>query len=80
MHLQHNLIRCALHLDKRITVHITVHIAASANIRFSYYVLFKIMASKNHNYIYYLPAIIYTYLHLDAYVIVVPKREIGAEF
>ena len=36
------------------------------------------MASKNHIYIYYLPAIRYTYLNAD--VIFVPKREIGDEF
>ena len=70
MHLQHNLIRCALHIDEHITVHITVHIG------FSYYVLFKIMASKNHIYIYiyYLPTIKYTYLNLDADVKCVPKK------
>ena len=76
MHLQHNLIRCALHIDERITVHITV----PANIRFLYYVLFKIMASKNHIYIYYLQAIRYTYLNLNADVIFVPKGEIVNEF
>ena len=82
MHLQHNLIKCALHIEEHIAVHITVHIVVSANIRFSYYVLFKIMASKNHVYIYiyYLPAIRYTYLNLDADVIFVPKRENGDEF
>ena len=80
MHLQHNLIRCALHIDEHITVHITVHITIPTNIKFSYYVLFKIMASKNHVYIYYLPAIRYTYLNLDADVIFVTKREIGDEF
>ena len=69
-----------LNIDEHLTVHITVHIAVSANIRFSYYALFIIMASKNHIYIYYLPAIRYTYLNLDAYVIFVPKRKIGDEF
>ena len=58
-----------------------VYIAVPANIRFPYYVSFKIMANKNHIYIlYYLPAIRYTYLNLDADVIFVPKREIGDEF
>ena len=38
------------------------------------------MVSKNHIYIYYLSAIRYTYLNLDADVIFVPKREIGDEF
>ena len=56
MHLQHNLIRCALHIDEHIDehidVHITVHIAIFANIRFSYYVLFIIMSSKNNIYMY----------------------------
>ena len=80
MHLQHNLIWCSLHIDEHITVHITVQIAVPTNIRFSNYVLFKIMASKNHIYIYYIPAIRYTYLNLDANVIFVPKREIGHEF
>ena len=51
MHLQHNLIRCALHIDEHITVHIIVHITVPANIRFLYYVLSKILASKNHIYI-----------------------------
>ena len=72
MHLQHNFIRCALHIDE--------HIAVPENITFSCYVLFKIMASKNHIYIYYLPAIKYTYLNLDADVIFVPKSVIGDEF
>ena len=61
MHLQHNLIWCALHIDEHITVHINVHIAVPTNIRFSYYVLYKLMASKNHIYI-ILPASIKTYL------------------
>ena len=38
------------------------------------------MPSKNDINIYCLPAIRYTYLNLDAGVIVVPKREIGDEF
>ena len=38
------------------------------------------MPGKNYIYIYYLPAIRYTYLNLDADVIFVPKREIGDEF
>ena len=38
------------------------------------------MASKNDINIYYLPAIRYTYLNLDAGVIFVTKREIGDEF
>ena len=54
MHLQNNLIRCALHIGKHITVHVTVHITVPTNIRFSYYVLFKIMANKNHIYINYI--------------------------
>ena len=75
MHLQHNLIRCPLHIDE----HITVHIAVPANIKFLCYVLFKIMASKNHIYIYYLPAIRYTYLNLDEfhYVLICPVLCMG---
>ena len=82
MHLQHNLIRCGLHIDEHITVHTIVHIAVPPNIRFLYYVLFKIIASKKHiyTYYYYLPAVRYSYMNLDADVIFVPKREIGDEF
>ena len=38
------------------------------------------MASKNDINIYYLSAIRYTYLNLDAGVIFVPKKDIGDEF
>ena len=66
MHLQHNLIRCPLHIDELITVHIAGHIAVPAKIRFLYYVLFIIMASKNHIYIILPTSNKYTNLNLDA--------------
>ena len=66
MHLQHNLIRWPLHIDELITVHIAGHIAVPANIRFLYYVLFIIMASKNHIYIILPTSNKYTNLNLNA--------------
>ena len=64
MHLQHTLIRCALHIDAHITVHITVHIAVPADLRFSYYVLFKIMAIGKQEPHLYIKIYIYIYIYI----------------